>query len=269
MDIYAEITAFYESVTTEKRVYGKSVLGRNLYAVKVGDGAPVGIATYALHAREYVTARLAKTHFQVGVRKGSLWILPLCNPDGALLSQVGLASVQDGEWKGWLSAFSSETLRLWKANARGVDLNVNFPAEWGKGVKNVFTRGAENFVGDFPCSEAETRALKAFTEEIHPDYTVSYHTKGEEIYWRFGQTGNRLRRDKRLAETLSFSTGYPLKETKGSTGGYKDWCIQSLQIPAFTIEAGNDGFCHPLGEEAFLEIEAKNRLAIYYLSKSI
>lgn len=269
MDIYEEITAFYQSVTCEKRVYGNSFLGRNLYAVKAGRGSPVGIATYALHAREYITARLAKLHFSVGVRKGSLWLLPLCNPDGALIVQKGLRSVENEETKTWLSSFPPETLRLWKANACGVDLNVNFPAEWGKGAKNVFSRGAENCVGEYPLSEKETLALKAFTEEIVPDYTVSFHTKGEEIYWRFGQTGERLQRDRRLAELLSASTGYPLKDAVGSVGGYKDWCIQTLGIPAFTLEVGKDEWTHPLDGDAFWEIADKNRFAVYDLSGRI
>lgn len=269
MDIYDEITAFYESVKEEKRIYGKSLLGRNLYAVKVGDGSPVGIAAYALHAREYVTARLAKTHHETGVCKGSLWLLPLCNPDGALIVEKGLGVVQDENLKEWLSSFPRETLRLWKANARGVDLNVNFPADWATGVKNTRIRGAENCVGERPCSESETLALKAFTEEIASDYTVSFHTKGEEIYWRYGQTGERLQRDRRLAEVLSKATGYPLKETFGSVGGYKDWCIQSLGIPAFTVEVGKDEWAHPLGENAFEDIAEKNRFAIYCLSEQL
>lgn len=195
--------------------------------------------------------------------------MPLVNPDGALLSETGVSSAP---------AWAQETLTrlngggdfsLWKANGRGVDLNVNFPARWAKGVKNVRTAGSENYVGERPCSEAETRALCAFTKEICPDYTVSYHTKGEEIYWRFHQSPQEEKRDLRLAECLSEATGYPLKEAKGSVGGYKDWCIERLKIPAFTIEVGKDEYAHPLGEDALEEIVAKNVDAIYALSGRI
>ena len=267
MDIYEVVTNFYESVNAEKRIIGKSVFGRNLYAVKAGEGTPVGIAQYAIHGREFITAKLAIEHFHVGVEKGSVWILPLMNPDGALLCQKSVLSVPQDKREELLSLNENkDDFSLWKANGRGVDLNVNFAAAWGKGVKNVKTPCAENCIGAFPFSEPETLALKIFSEEIRPQYTLSYHTKGEEIYWYFYQSIRTCPRDKYLASVLSDSTGYPLSQAKGSVGGYKDWCIEKLKIPAFTIEAGQDGFSHPLGEEAFDDLLKKNKRALYDLS---
>ena len=97
---------------------------------------------------------------------------------------------------------------------------------------------------------------------------MSYHTKGEEIYWYFHQSLHTCPRDKGLATALSVATGYPLAYAKGSAGGYKDWCIKKLGIPAFTIEAGAERFSHPLGEEALYDIIEKNRTAIYTLSEA-
>ena len=269
MDIYQIVSNFYESVNVEKMVIGKSVLGRKLYALKIGDGSPVGIAQYAIHGREYVTSHLALKHFERGVFKGSFWLVPLVNPDGALLSQVGLSSVKGQTERKALLLLNGgkEDFSLWKANARGVDLNVNFDARWGMGAKNILKAGAENYIGKKPFSEPETIALKNFTKKIKPDYTVSYHTKGEEIYWYFYQSMHTCPRDKSLALALSQSTGYPLAYAKGSAGGYKDWCIQALNIPSFTIEAGDDQLCHPLGEEAIKDIVEKNENALYDLSK--
>ena len=73
-------------------------------------------------------------------------------------------------------------------------------------------------------------------------------------------------RDKGLALALSRSTGYPLAYARGSAGGYKDWCIQKLSIPSFTIEAGAEKFSHPVGEEGLEDIVAKNARALYDLS---
>ena len=270
MDIYQTVERFYESVTTEKCIIGKSVFGRNLYAVKVGRGYPVGLAQYAMHGREYVTALIALRHYVQDLPIGSFWLVPLINPDGALLSQVGIESVKNEkdkqrliEYNGGVNDFSQ-----WKANGRGVDLNVNFPALWGKGAKNTRVAGAENYIGEYPFSEPETLALKKFTEKIKPDYTISYHTKGEEIYWYFYQSMRTCPRDKRLAVILSKSTSYPLSYAKGSVGGYKDWCIQTLKIPSFTIEVGADTYPHPLGENALPDIIKKNENALYELSKN-
>ena len=269
MDIYQTVSKFYQNANTEKTVIGKSVFGRNIYALKIGDGSPVGIAQYAIHGREYVTSCLALKHFERGVFKGSFWLVPLVNPDGALLSGIGLSSVKRKSDRERLLSLNggNENFSLWKANGRGVDLNVNFDAHWGTGAKNVLYAGAENYIGRKPFSEPETRALKNFTEKLKPDYTVSYHTKGEEIYWYFYQSMRTCPRDKALASALSRSTGYPLAYAKGSAGGYKDWCIQTLKIPSFTIEAGNDSLCHPLKEEALGDILKKNANALYDLSK--
>ena len=269
MDIYHLIEKFYEQVACEKTVIGKSLLGRKLFALKIGDGAPVGIAQYAIHGREFITAKLAITHYQTGLFKGSCWLIPLMNPDGALLSQVGLSTVKRERLRKYLVERNGgeRDFSLWKANARGVDLNVNFDADWGKGTKNTLTAGAENHIGKKPFSEPETLAFKKFTDKIHPDYTVSYHTKGEEIYWYFYQSMHTCLRDKKLALALSKSTGYTLAYAKGSVGGYKDWCIQTLKIPAFTIEAGSDEFVHPLGRVGLKNIVKHNRFALYDLSK--
>ena len=62
MDIYEEITSFYENANTEKRIIGKSLFNRKLYAIKLGQGAPVGLVQYAIHGREYITAKLAIEH---------------------------------------------------------------------------------------------------------------------------------------------------------------------------------------------------------------
>ena len=268
MDIYEKVSSFYHSATTEKQIIGKSVLGRHIYAVKIGHGRPTGIAQYAIHGREYIVARLAEEHAKLGLNTGSCWIIPLANPDGALLSQRGLSSVADKKQQTELFALNGgdKDFSLWKANARGVDLNVNFAASWGKGKRNLRVAGAENYIGEKPFSEPETLTLKNFTQKIKPDYTVSYHTKGEEIYWYFYQSMRTCPRDKTLAQVISEATGYSLGDARGSAGGYKDWCIQKLGIPSFTIEAGLDSLTHPIGDEGLEDILSKNRFALQKLS---
>ena len=263
MDIFQEVSAWYERYDGEKKTIGKSVLNREIYAVKIGKVSPVGIAQYAIHGREWITTKIAFYHAERGVGKGSVWLIPLVNPDGALLSQKGICSVKEKKKADFLRAINhSDCFSLWKANANGVDLNVNFPADWGNGAKNVFFPSSENYVGKTPLSEPETIALKRFTEKISPDFTVSYHTKGEEIYWYYYQSLYACARDKKMAICLSETTGYPIKQAKGSVGGYKDWCIKALKIPAFTIEAGSDEYPHPLNETHLSEILERNKDAL-------
>lgn len=270
MNVYETVSAFYTQVSVKKEIIGKSLLGRSIYAVKVGNGSPCGIVQCALHGREYITVKLALEQYAVGVAKGSCWFIPLANPDGALLSEVGVSSVSDDKRRADLLKMNgNEDFSLWKANARGVDLNVNFDACWGMGAKNLLTPGRENCIGERPFSEPESVSLANFTKRINPDYTVSYHTKGEEIYWHFFQSTHICRRDFALARRLSCLTGYSLCEAKGSVGGYKDWCISKLRIPAFTVEVGEDFRSHPLKEDALEDILRKNKFSIYELSKEI
>lgn len=221
--IYAEIANFYARYRGKKCVIGYSFLGRELFAFHVGsDYGKQFISTYAIHGREWITAKLALRHLKDRYSVGG-WIVPLVNPDGAEISQNGNP--------------------MWKANARGVDLNCNFPAEWGSGKANTRTRGAENCIGDYPLSESESAALARFTRRVRPYVTLSFHTKGGEIYWEFDGKG-----DPKGAQTLAEATGYAPKIIHGSAGGYKDWCIQSLDIPAYTVECGDDRLTHPIGK---------------------
>ncbi len=259
MNIYDETEGFYRRFSGEKTVYGRSAEGRPLFAMFIGKHEfPVGISQYAIHGREWVTALLALFHARRGVCRGGVWVLPLTNPDGALLSQTGLCSLSSQKREFALRCNGgSYDFSLWKANAEGVDLNVNFDARWGTGVKNVFAPAPENYVGNEPLCAPESRALWCFTEEIKPNFTVSWHTKGEEIFWRFGQSPREAARDRRLASLLSRATGYPLGEAAGSAGGYKDMCICARGIPSFTVECGREELPHPLGEGQAGEIIEK------------
>lgn len=222
--IYEEVREFYQSYSKRKCIIGYSCLGREIYAMHTGD--ELGrqfIAVYAVHAREWITARLALKHLNIPLKSGGGWVIPLLNPDGAQICQTAFP--------------------LWKANGRGVDLNCNFDADWGSGRLNVTVRGGENCIGDYPFSESETAALRDFTLKVRPFVTLSFHTKGEEIYWEYGGNG-----DMRGAEILSKVTGYTVKKIYGSAGGYKDWCILKLQIPAYTVECGSDSLTHPINK---------------------
>lgn len=221
--IYEEIKKFYTAYEGKKCVIGYSFYGREIFAMHVG--ALTGrqfISTYAIHGREWITARLALKHIKTCVQSGG-WIIPLVNPDGAKICE--------------------EKDPLWKANGRGVDLNCNFDADWGSGRLNVNFRARENCIGDYPFSESETQSLRDFTLKIRPAYTFSFHTKGEEIYWEYQGFG-----DRRGADILSEATGYPSKIIYGSAGGYKDWCIQKLHIPSYTVECGSDENVHPIND---------------------
>ena len=252
MNVIRELKNFYDGWQGEKGYIGYTENGLLIPFVAVKKSEyPVVVAQYAIHAREYITTYLAMMQaedFAVRGKRGTVYFIPAVNLDGIAESLFGE--------------------RLYKANARGVDLNVNFDARWCTGAKNLREKASENYIGEHPFSESETKALRDFTLSVRPDVTLSYHSKGEEIYWEFFQNKRDLNRDFKLASLVSRATGYPLKSAGASASGYKDWCIEKLNIPALTLEVGSDSLSHPIGKEFAEEIFVQNRDVLKILTES-
>ncbi len=125
-----------------------SVEGRTIRATHVGDpGAPVTVmAVGSIHGDETaghaVIRALRRRTPPAGVQ---LWLIGASNPDGVA--------------------------RGTRHNARGVDLNRNFPYRWRGGGR----RGDTYYPGPRKGSEPETRALQRFIERERPDVTVWFH----------------------------------------------------------------------------------------------
>jgi len=247
---------------------GKSTLGKNILATHVGDYSGTQIIIQAgIHAREFITTSLLVEqarylHNNQLVTNGGIYFIFLTNPDGAEISLDGIDVVDCEITKNYLISANNDSLDFskYKANINLVDLNTNFDANWGKGSQNVFCPATENFVGYYPNSEREVQNLINFTLKNKPLLTISYHSKGNVIYYGFeDESEQNIERDRQIGEVLSEATGYPLIFTENSTGGYKDWCIQTLKIPAYTIEVGEESLEHPLGIEALPEIFERNK----------
>lgn len=248
---------------------GKSVLGKNILATHIGSySGPQVLIQGGIHAREYITSLLLvemarDLFFNNKLTDGGIYFIFLTNPDGAQLVLDGIESVKCDITRNYLTSANgnSTDFKQYKANINLVDLNTNFKALWGQGEQNVFCPAIANFVGYYPESEREVQSLVSFTLNTKPTITISYHTKGEVVYWGFeNESEANLERDKTIGEAISTTTGYQLLQTKNSTGGYKDWCIDSLKIPAYTIEVGNEELPHPITEEYLPEIYEKNKL---------
>ena len=253
MNVLEKLNSFYLGFKGEKGNIGYTEKGKPIYYFKVEKTPyPKIIVQYSIHAREYITTYLALKQIEDFIffgKKGCVYFIPAVNVDGI---EICLKNKP-----------------LYKANANQVDLNVNFDAGWGKGQFNTTFKGDENYIGKNPFSENESKALRDFTLKIMPSATVSYHSKGEEIYYSFHQTGERLKKDYKIAKELERVTGYVVKETPNSFGGYKDWCIKTLKIPSFNLEVGADSLSHPIGEENLEEIYQKNKLVIITLLENL
>lgn len=253
----------------EISIIGTSVLGRNIPCIHLGTYAGQQVLIQgAIHAREHITARLVVQliYYTQDVwpnLNGGIYFIPMMNPDGVSLCQFGVDSVASRERRNFLlevNGANGTDFTYWKANANAVDLNTNFSARWGTGAENVFSPAPANYVGPYPNSEPETRALLDITLAARPALTISYHARGQEIYWQFHQTSRQLERDRRIAQNFALETGYTLiNGERGSAGGYKDWCIEALKIPAFTFETVSTNFPYPIDYAALEEEFPRNR----------
>ena len=261
----------FERAGLETGAIGKTVSGTDIPYVHVGGhSGGQAIVQAAIHAREHITAALTigliddvLSDFPEELKTCGIYFVPMVNIDGVRLCAEGADFIGDPERRDFLirtNGMRGGDFTLWKANLNAVDLNCNFPARWGAGVENVRAPAPESWPGPYPASEPETRALIRFSLKVRPRVTISYHCKGREIYWQFHQRGPALSRDRAVAEKLARATGYALIEgDRGSAGGYKDWCVARLGIPAFTIEAVSDDCPHPVPYSVLAGETARNR----------
>lgn len=257
-----EMMAYQEAYPFVKvQEIGKSELGNSLWAAEVGKGRKKLFLNGAHHGLEGITSdllmrflrdyaeayqhqrKLGGVDVEALYRVVKLYVVPMVNPDGVELAVHGLYKGHPCYKKIKTLVGNRDVKECWQANARGVDLNHNYDAMWeyAKAMEpcyGVFGAGPTRYGGRFPESEAETRAIVAYTEKEKFDMVMAFHAQGEEIYWQFG--GMEPSYAKEIGQRLAEKSGYKLKAPEGiaSYGGYKDWFIQKHKKAGYTVEVG-------------------------------
>lgn len=243
---------------------GETAQGRKLPQVAVGVGPRRVLVNAAHHANEWITvpvvmkfleeyARAISVNGQLyGYRAQDLYqrnvlhLVPMVNPDGVDL--VTGAVPTDSPAYARAAAIARDFPGIpfpdgWKANGRGVDLNLNYPAGWERAREIKYAQGFDrpaprDFVGAGPLSEPESEAMADLTRRLSPARTLSYHSQGEVIYWKYQDLeppGARA-----LGEAFAAASGYVLEDVPYASGfaGYKDWFVLRYDRPGYTIEVG-------------------------------
>lgn len=277
----------YPSLISVKSA-GTTADGRELYSVSFGDpdASRVLMIVAATHGREYMTAQLVMkqleyycAHYQDGEYNGKPFselfrdtrfvIVPMVNPDGVSVSQLGEAAVRRPDLlsnlrniyasdlaAGYTTYDYATYLTRWKANLLGVDLNRNFSPGW-ETVSERSTPSADFFKGNTPGDQAEASALMALVDENKPRLVLSYHSYGDLVYWQYGQTEPLWSANQTLAQHISNLTGHHLAGYSNEAG-FTNWCIIERKIPAVVIETGTVPTPLPLSQ--FAPLWEKHRM---------
>ncbi|MBL8767522.1 MAG: succinylglutamate desuccinylase/aspartoacylase family protein [Planctomycetes bacterium] len=181
-------------------VLGTSVEGRPIDALRHGPDVPGGVLVLAsIHGSEPAgTPLLRELERAIARRPESfarepITLVPIANPDGYA--------------------------RRVRTNARGIDLNRNFPA-------GNFETSVRN--GDGPLSEPESRALERFIVTHRPRLIVSIHQPLSCIDWDGPAEA--------IVERAAGLGALPAKRLGGRPGSLGSWAGAQLGVPVITLE---------------------------------
>lgn len=251
---------------------GKTFEGRDIFAIKISDNAsveendePAILFNGMHHAREIMTTEvttdiityLTSNYEKAGKEQVSKWInnnqiyvLPILNIDGN-------TKVWSGD-------------NMWRKNTRdshGVDINRNYPTNWGACNGSSGWKSSETYRGASPASEPETNVLMNFVASIKPVFNISYHSYSELVIYPMGCNGQRTS-NKEVVEGIGQEMGRLLNYTAGTSwetlysvdGSDIDWMYAEHQVIPYVIEVSprSDGF-QPAYEKREATV-AKNRV---------
>lgn len=256
-DLHKKIEKISKNKQIDCFVYGKSYLGQNLYAFHKGSyNTKQILITGGIHAREYISSYVVIKLLEDYKEDMGVYFLPVLNIDGIRLSMDGLSFIKDEDTKKMILRLNnnSTNFELWKANAIGVDLNVNFDAMWGQSKFTTDLPSAYGYLGE-NCNEYENSALINYIKDKNIKLSLSYHSKGRVVYYGFCK---QIKTVKNKTKKLAYSVGRILKykplKSKGSSGGLSDYLSFKYNIPSVTIELGDDKLKHPISLKYFDEI---------------
>ncbi|WP_210502720.1 M14 family zinc carboxypeptidase [Nocardioides xinjiangensis] len=198
----------------EVRTIGHSVAGRPVRAWRLGEpGKRRVVLVSTMHGDEPATRRILEA-LRDGrpVRGIDLWVVPTYNPDGLA--------------------------RGTRRNARGVDLNRNFPHRWAD-------LDGSHESGPRPGSEPETRAMMAFLRQVDPRRVISFHQPlhGVDTDTKDPRFARRLARALRLPRTSLDCGGL-------CHGTMTMWFNHRFAGSALTVEYGGRPSRHRMGVAA-------------------
>ena len=175
----------------------------------------------------------------------TILMVPLLNPDGYMIALQGFEALREPGLREKCESMQISSAE-WKANARGVDINRNFPSLLWK----------EKWKTDIPASENETRALIQLFNEYKTIGFLDFHSRGRAIYYHrsvMPESYNirQLEIARRLREITNYDLVPPEEEMEAddSGGNTVHYYSEHFYKPALTIETVEEEAVFPLREQ--------------------
>lgn len=239
-------------------IIGKTADKRNVYDVILGNkNAKKSIMVVStLHAREYMASLLCMNQIEYYLEKYNSKIggksvknllnnvaihyIPMANPDGVTISQFGISHIRDKSLRARLYRMVRGSSSQWKANARGVDLNRNYPIKF----RTIGSPGSSGYSGSKAASESETKAVVKLTKKLKKSGglkgVINYHAMGSIVFGSCGIRGKVKTDTSRMYSLARGITGYSSSASYSGVdiGNLREYLIYGLKIPSITLEIG-------------------------------
>jgi hypothetical protein len=223
-------------------IAGRSNEGRDLPRYDFGDASkPAVLLTGLIHAVEWIGSLALLDVMRTLVRRESpilrsarVVVLPIVNPDSLHANSQRLAEGRRAFRRG---------------NARGVDLNRNFPRLSRRTPLHPFAgsrfRASPHFTGPHPFSEPESRAVRDVAASVRPALSFGFHSFGDLLLypWAFtakpnprAQSYERVGRAFRKAQPRRPYDVMQARRFYATVGDMDDWLDAEHGTLAFTVE---------------------------------
>ncbi|CAG9789472.1 unnamed protein product [Diatraea saccharalis] len=266
-DIYAW---FYDLASQHSFVsliqLGTTYEGRNITGIKISrgssgqniilEGGQIGADWLSPTVLTYIVNQLIEGEDPdaiIAARDFDWHIFPILNPDG--------------------HKFSDDSVRLWTKNRRptvgtnlGVDLTKNWNSQWGI-IGASFDPASNNYAGNGPFTEIETRSLSRYIESLYPSVVayLSFRGFGQRFLIPFAHSTapmynyvDMLTLGRRAMGALAgrygtqYLVGTSAQVHDGNTGNVADWVKYRFNVTMVATyhlrDTGGFGYILPVNQ---------------------
>lgn len=209
----------FRTLCRRSSVIGTSSQGRNIVAHWFGTGSSVILFIGGIHGNEKSSVltmeswldELERYSERIPIGR-SIVVITTINPDG----------------------YSSNS----RFNARGVDLNRNFPrADWSPNVSGPGYANLINGGGTSPLSEPESTTIATFIQQHRPRLVLSFHSAGGFVNPNYAGDSDSIARLYTSKTPYRYANNDQTNATLGytTTGDFEFW-LGDVGIPNIIIE---------------------------------